>query len=106
MDEFFGTNLGDYLAAHPAPGASAYDDGSGRGLRLKWPEGGGKAPTREEVDAYVPPPPPEKIDHAAEVKAAVTAAKSALTVVSAIEITERLAARVAELEARLAKLGL
>lgn len=100
--------LDAYLAErHPGqrfPGI--HNDGLGNIEIVDWPEGLGKAPTSEEIDAYVPPIPPEKIDFAAEVDAAVTAAKSARTVVSAIEITERLAARVADIEARLAKLGL
>lgn len=82
------------------------NDGRGNIEIVEWPAELGKAPTPEEIEAFEPAPPPEKIDYAAEVDAAVTAAKSARTVVSAIEITERLAARVADIEARLAKIGL
>lgn len=53
---------------------------------------------------YLQPPPPEPVvDHAAEVEAALAAAKSARTVVSTLALIERLAARVVELEARIAK---
>lgn len=67
----------------------------------QWPASLGKAPTPEDIEAWDPPLPPEKIDHAAEVEAAVTAAKSARTVVSTISVVEAINARVAELEKRL-----
>jgi len=103
--------LGAWIQAnHPA----AYGPGGAIQLRaakgehgellaeiVSWPEELGKPPTLEEVDAQ---PDPVIVDKAAELDAAMLAAKSgtaAVKATAAVDAIEALNARVAQLEKRL-----
>lgn len=83
-------------------GVRLANDGDGSGTKiLAWPEELGKPPTPEEIDAWQAP---AAVDKAAEVEAAMLAAKAgtaAAKATAAVAAIEKLNARVAELEKRL-----
>lgn len=83
-------------------GVKLANDGDGTGTKiLAWPDELGKPPTPEEVAAWQAP---AIVDKAADVEAAMAAAKlgtAAVKATAAVEAIEKLNARVAELEKRL-----